>query len=66
MSKLNKDEQEVFDLLIEARNRIHTWGLKDNLDELDHGFHTVMQFIIQHMLQRENPEDWAKWFRNKE
>jgi hypothetical protein len=60
MGTLNKDEQEIFDLLIQARNRIHGWGLKHNLDELDHGFHTVMQFIIQHMLQRENPKDWAK------
>jgi hypothetical protein len=63
MATLNDDEQEVFDLLIEARNRIHAWGLKDNLDELDHGFHTVMQFVIQHMLQREDPKAWAKWYR---
>ncbi len=63
MSKLNSDEQEVFDLLTEARDRIHAWGLDVNLDELDHGLHTVMQFIIQHMLQRENPKDWAKWFK---
>ena len=63
MSVLNEDEQAVFDLLSEARNRIHAWGLKDNLDELDHGLHTVMQFIIQHMLQRENPQAWAQWYR---
>lgn len=49
-------------LLTDARKRIHDWGLRENLEELDHGFHTVMQFVVQRMLERENPDDWASWY----
>lgn len=65
MAELDKDEQEVFDLLTEAWKRIRGWGLDVNLDELDHSFHMVQLFVIQHMLQRENPKDWAIWYKDK-
>lgn len=59
----NLEEREVNDKLLEVMRIIEEdWDLLANHQELVIGIHTIQRFIIQHMLQRTNPEQWGNWY----
>ena len=39
------------------------WGLRANSAEFYGAIHTLQSFIVQHMLQRQEPEYWASWYQ---
>lgn len=59
---LDDDESEVMALVTSAYRRIRGWGLRTNDGEIEQAIHVIQGFIIQHMLQRLNPDQWGAWF----
>lgn len=61
--KLNVEEQVAMDHLLAFMVTVQSeWGLKHNQSELVIGIHMLQGFILQHMLQRVNPDEWGEWF----
>lgn len=59
---LSAAEQDVMDHILAAMQGIQEWGLRSNHTELAMAVHGLQAFVIQHMLQRLNPDDWGCWF----
>lgn len=66
---LNAEEQAVMDHISAAMAGIQgPLGLREidgqyvNINELVVAVHTLQSFVIQHMLQRIEPDKWGKWF----
>lgn len=59
---LDEDEQEAMDHILAAMSAIQGWGLKTNQTELAMAVHGLQAFVIQHMLQRLEPEYWGRWY----
>jgi len=58
------DQQEIaaMEYLLSSYKTIKEWGLRANEAELVAAVHVIQNFIVQHMLQRLNPEDWGSWY----
>lgn len=59
---LSPDEMEAMGHVLAAMSIIKGWGLLHNETELAIAVHGLQTFIVQHMLQRLEPEHWGKWF----
>lgn len=59
---LNPNEQAVMDHILAAMQGIQEWGLRANSTELAMAVHGLQAFVIQHMLQRLNPDAWGRWY----
>lgn len=63
LPSLDDEEVAVMQDLFSCCTKIMAWGLRANQDELFHAVHVIQGFIIQHMLQRLNPAEWAEWYK---
>ena len=61
----NLEEQEVLNHILAAMEKIESWGLAVNTQELTVAVHTLQGFVIAHMLHRIEPRIWSNWFTNK-
>lgn len=62
---LNDDEQAVMDHILAAMNGIQALGLRANSSELAQAVHVLQSYVIQHMLQRLEPDHWGNWFERE-
>ena len=62
---LNIEEESASSLLLKTYYQILDWGLNCNQGELTHAVHTIQMFIIKHMLQRLEAEDFSPWYDGK-
>lgn len=65
----SQEEEDAFRQLGEVHNLIfNRWKLKrgNNLEmEFCAALHVLQGFIVQHMLQREDPGEWGEWFEEE-
>ena len=54
------------DAIGDAMGRIHDLGLRANGGELAAAVHVLQGFVVQHMLQRVEPDKWGNWFALEE
>jgi hypothetical protein len=59
---LDSAEQAVMDHILAAMRGIQDFGLETNSSELTQAIHVLQAFVIQHMLQRIEPEQWGRWY----
>jgi len=62
MISFNKEEEAANQLLMDFMEQLREWGLNCNEGEMAHAIHTLQLFLIKHMLQRYNIEDFSEWF----
>jgi hypothetical protein len=66
---LSFDEKEAFRLLGDFQRKVaEEWKLKrgNNLEmELASAIHVLQGFVIQHMLQRQAPQEFGEWYNDK-
>lgn len=62
MPDFNDEERLANESLLDAVSRIQGWGLKANHAELVQATHVIQGFIVQHMLQRLNPDAFGRWY----
>jgi len=64
MITLDDDERMLMEQQIEIyRHLTEDWGLRANVTELAAAVHVIQGFIVQHMLGRLAPDDWAGWYQ---
>jgi hypothetical protein len=59
---LDPEERQVMDALMTVMRTITRWGLRANVNEMMAAIHVLQGFVVQHMLQRIEPEQWSRWF----
>lgn len=62
MPEFDREERVAMDDLLACMRRIQGWGLQANQAELTQAVHVVQGFIVQHMLQRLNPDEFGRWY----
>jgi hypothetical protein len=64
----SREEDEALTMLGDFHKLVfETWRLKkgNNLEvEFSSALHVLQGFVIQHMLQREEPEEWGEWYED--
>lgn len=65
---LLQSEEEVAAMkkLGEVHKQILDWGLLSNQNELVQAIHVIQGFVVQHTLQRVSPEEYGRWYTNKD
>jgi hypothetical protein len=64
--QLNSDEQEVMDHLTGVLEIvIERWRMKHNMQEVISAAHTLQSAVVQHLLNRVNPDQWSSWWDRK-
>lgn len=64
MIEFNEEEREASDALLNCMQIINRrWELQHNKEELAAAVHVIQGFIVQHMLNRLEPENWGSWYR---
>ena len=59
----NDEEAVASELLVQFQQIVTgDWSLRVNDSEFHGALHILQSFIVQHMLQRQEPEHWAIWY----
>lgn len=59
---LDADERKALDAILAAGDAVLALGLAHNKVEFYTHIHGLQGFVVQHMLQRIEPEHWNAWF----
>ena len=63
---MNDEEKKVMRLITEAMSIIvNDWQMKKDTNlgtELTIAVHAMQGFVVQHMLQRTEPDKWGEWY----
>lgn len=62
---LDEEEVTAMEDLFKVYICLRGWGLRANHGELEAAVHVIQGFIIQHMLQRVEPEHWTQWYERE-
>ena len=59
----NDEEAVASELLLQFQQIVTgDWSLRVHDSEFHGALHILQSFIVQHMLQRQEPEHWAIWY----
>lgn len=58
----DQEEQVASDHLIAFMQQVQDWDLNCNQQELVTAIHTLQTFVIKHMIQRLNGENFSEWY----
>lgn len=61
-ASLDREEEKAMNLLMVFMEIVRKdWKMTANGSEFTSAIHVLQGFVVQHMLHRLNPEEWADW-----